>query len=101
MVTAKIGGSTSPCTKRQKISAPSDGASAAMIVGTATSSDKAVTMTRLRPSTSATVPVNGAVNATASVLAVMMVEISAAPVPYSVDSSGRIACGEYRLMKAQ
>ena len=32
--------------------------------------------------------------------AVMMVEISAAPAPYSCDSSGRIACGEYRLMKA-
>ena len=39
--------------------------------------------------------------ATASVLAVMMVEISAAPVPNSSDSSGRIACGEYRLMKVQ
>jgi len=73
---------------------------AAMIVGTARIS-MAVTMTRLRPSTSATVPVNGAISATASVPAVMMVEISAAPAPNSCDSSGRIACGEYRLMKAQ
>ena len=54
----------------------------------------AVTMTRLRPSTSATVPVKGAVSATAKVLAVMMVEISAAPAPNSTDSSGKIACGE-------
>jgi hypothetical protein len=71
-----------------------------MIVGTATISMAAM-MTRLRPSTSATVPVNGAVSAMASVPAVMMVEISAAPAPYCCDSSGRIACGEYRLRKAQ
>ena len=43
-----------------------------------TSTNIAATMTRLRPSTSATVPVNGAVSATASVLTVMMVDISAA-----------------------
>ena len=54
----------------------------------------AVTITRFRPSTSATAPVNGAVRATASVLAVMMAEISAAPAPNSCESSGKIACGE-------
>ncbi|MBZ5652300.1 MAG: hypothetical protein LAO18_17660, partial [Acidobacteriia bacterium] len=37
---------------------------------------------------------DGAVSATASVLAVMMVDISAAPAPNSWLSSGRIACGE-------
>ena len=51
-------------------------------------------MTRLRPSTSAIAPVNGAVSAIASVLAVMMVLISAAPTPNSRDSSGSSACGE-------
>ena len=43
-----------------------------------TSTNIAATITRLRPSTSATAPVNGAVSATASVLTVMMVETSAA-----------------------
>ena len=100
MVTAKTGGITNPCTKRQKISSCSDGASAHITVGMPSSS-MAVTMTRLRPSTSATVPVKGAVNATAKVLAVMMLAISAAPAPNSVANSGRIACGEYRLMKVQ
>ena len=38
----------------------------------------AATITRLRPSTSATAPVKGAVRATARVLTVMMVETSAA-----------------------
>src|SRR3974390_1015853 len=100
MVTAKIGGSTNPCTKRQKIIAPSVGAQAVINVGTE-STTRAVTITRLRPSTSAMVPANGAVSATASVLAVMMLEISAALLPKSCDSSGRIACGEYKLRKAQ
>ena len=48
-------------------------ASAAIKVGT-TSTNIAATITRLRPSTSAIAPVNGAVSATASVPAVMMVE---------------------------
>ena len=61
----------------------------------------AVTITRLRPKTSATVPVNGAVSATAIVLTVMMVETCAALAWKSCDSSGRIDCGEYRLMKQQ
>ena len=75
MVTAKIGGIARPCTNRQKMSGGKVGASATMTVGT-TSTNSAVTMTRLRPSTSATAPVKGAVSATASVLAVMMAEIS-------------------------
>ena len=53
----------------------------------------AATITRLRPSTSAMAPANGAVRATASVLAVMMWEISAAPAPNSADSIGSRACG--------
>ena len=58
----------------------------------------AVTMTRLRPSTSATVPANGAISATASVLMVTMYDTSAALAPNSAVSSGRIGCGEYRLL---
>ena len=51
-------------------------ASATPAIGTTTASIAAV-MTRLRPSTSAMAPVNGAVKAIASALAVMMVLISA------------------------
>ena len=40
MVTAKIGGNTSPWTKRQKISADSVGASAAISVGTASTDER-------------------------------------------------------------
>jgi len=76
-VTAKIGGSTRPCTARQKTSACRLVESPTITVGT-TSANIAATITRLRPSTSAAVPVNGAVSATASVLTVMMVETSAA-----------------------
>ena len=64
-----------------------------MIVGM-TSANIATTMTRLRPSTSAIVPVKGAVSATASVLTVIMVETAAALAPNSCDSNGKIACGE-------
>ena len=64
-----------------------------MIVGM-TSANIATTMTRLRPSTSAIVPVKGAVSATASVLTVITVEIAAALAPNSCDSNGKIACGE-------
>ena len=80
--------------------AVTSGANAAPAIGTATASMAAV-MTRLRPSTSATAPVNGAVRAMASALAVMMVLISAAPTPNSRASAGSSACGEYRLRKAQ
>ena len=91
-MTAKIGGSTSPCTARQKMSAGRLSASPTITVGTI-SMNIATTITRLRPRTSAIAPVNGAVNATASVETVMMVETSAAPAPNSFDSSGRIDCG--------
>ena len=69
-MTAKIGGSTSPCTPRQKIIQERLLDSPTMSVGS-TSANMAATITRLRPSTSATVPVKGAVSATASVLTVM------------------------------
>ncbi len=91
-MTAKIGGSTSPCTARQKMSADRLFASPTIKVGT-TSTNIAATITRLRPSTSAIAPVNGAVSATASVLTVMMVETWAALAPNSCDSRGRIDCG--------
>src|SRR5476651_809366 len=71
-----------------------------IMVGT-TITNIAATITRFLPSTSAIAPVNGAVSATASVLTVMMVETSAALAPNSADSSGRMACGAYRLMKQQ
>ena len=92
MVTAKIGGSISPCTARQKISADRLVAIPTIKVGI-TSRNIAATITRLRPSTSATVPVKGAVTATAKVLTVMMADISAALALNSRDSSGRIDCG--------
>ena len=93
MVTANTGGITSPCRKRQTISASRLVANAEKAVGIA-STIMAVTMTRLRPSTSATVPENGAISATANVLAVMIAEMPSASTPNSFDSSGRIACGE-------
>src|SRR5215813_9688410 len=92
-MTAKIGGSTSPCTARQKIMDGRLVDRPTMIVGM-TSANIATTMTRFRPSTSATVPVNGAVNATASVVTVIIVEIPAALAPNSSDNSGKIDCGE-------
>jgi hypothetical protein len=54
----------------------------------------AAVMTRFLPKTSAMTPVNGAVRAMASALAVMMVLISAAPTPSSCANAGRSACGE-------
>lgn len=92
-MTAKIGGSTRPCTARQKMSADRLVERPTITVGM-TITNMAATITRLRPSTSATVPVKGAVSATASVLTVMMVEISAAPTPNSSDNRGKIDCGE-------
>jgi len=92
-MTAKIGGSTRPCTARQKIMAGRLVDRPTMIVGM-TSANIATTMTRLRPSTSATVPVKGAVSATANVLTVIMVDIPAALAPNSLDNSGKIDCGE-------
>ena len=92
MVTAKIGGSSSPCMKRQKISWLRLGASAVMVAGIS-SSAMAATITRFRPSTSDSAPVNGAVAATASVPAVMIRLASAAPTPYSCAIIGSTACG--------
>jgi len=63
-----------------------------MTVGTAAANIAAV-ISRLRPSTSAMAPVNGAVMAIASVPAVIMVLISAGPTPNSCDNSGSRACG--------
>ena len=81
MMTAKIGGSSRPCTKRQGDPAPvTSCASAAPAIGTTTASIAAV-MTRLRPSASAIAPVNGAVSAIASALAVMIVLMVAALAP--------------------
>ncbi len=57
------------------------------------SSAMAATITRLRPSTSDSAPVNGAVAATASVPAVMIRLASAAPTPYSCAIIGSTACG--------
>ena len=91
-MTAKIGGNTSPCTARQKMSDDRLVASPTINVGT-TSTNIAATITRLRPSTSAIAPVNGAVTATAKVLTVMMVDTSAALAPNSCESKGRIDCG--------
>ena len=61
-------------------------------IGTVTANIAEV-MRPLRPSTSATAPVNGAVSAMASVLAVIMALICAAPTPNSRASSGNNAWG--------
>jgi hypothetical protein len=92
-VTAKIGGNNRPWAKRQAINAGTSVAKAAPAMGTTTASVAAV-MTRFLPSTSATAPVNGAVSAIASALAVMIALISATPVPNSRASAGSSAWGE-------
>ena len=51
-------------------------------------------MTRLRPSTSAAAPLNGAVSATASVPAVMVALMAAALTENSAASDGSSDCGE-------
>ena len=65
---------------------------AAITIGTVTA-NIAVVIRRLRPSTSAAAPVNGAVSAMASVPAVIMALICAAPIPNSRASSGNNAWG--------
>jgi len=75
------------------MSACTSGANAAPATGSTTASIAAA-MTRFLPRTSATAPVNGAVKAMASVLAVMIALISAAPTPNSRASEGSGACGE-------
>ena len=64
----------------------------AITIGTVTANIAAV-MRRLRPSTSAAAPVNGAVSAMASVPAVIRELICAAPTPNSRASSGNSAWG--------
>ena len=91
-MTTKIGGSSSPWTKRQTIIAGTLGASATIRVGTTIAIIAAV-ITRFLPSTSASAPVNAAVSAIASVDAVMIALISAAPTAKSRASDGSSACG--------
>ena len=59
----------------------------------------AAVIRRLRPTISASTPVNGAVSAIAPVPAVISSEISPALTWNSPASSGSSACGEYRLTK--
>ena len=89
----KIGGSSSPCTNRRITSCGTLEAKVMISVGTTTANAAAV-IRRLRPRTSASAPVNGAVSAIAKVLAVISALISPAPTPNSCDSSGNSAWGE-------
>ena len=66
----KIGGNNSPCTKRQNTSCGTLVAKAMISVGT-TIANAAAVIRRLRPRTSASAPVNGAVSAIAAVPAVI------------------------------
>ena len=77
---------------RQAMIVPTSAEVVAITIGTVTA-NIAVVMRRLRPSTSAAAPVNGAVNAMARVLAVIIALICAAPTPNSCASSGNNACG--------
>ena len=88
----KIGGSTSPCAKRQNTSADRLGANAIIAVGIASSSIAAA-MTRLRPSTSAIAPANGAEIAIASAVAVMVRLMSPGVAANSCASNGSSDCG--------
>ena len=65
---------------------------ATITVGTVAANIAAV-ISRLRPSTSAAAPVNGAVSAMARVPAVIIALISPAPTPNARASSGSSACG--------
>ena len=92
-MTVKIGGSNSPWMKRQKVSSGTPAENVMIRVGT-TIANIAAVIRRLRPTTSASTPVNGAVKAMAAVLAVISALISPGPTPYSWASSGKSACGE-------
>ena len=92
-MTAKIDGNVSPWMKRQTMIDCTSGAVAIIRVGKASASIEAV-ITRLRPITSATAPLNGAVSATASVPAVMVALMTAALTENSDASDGSSACGE-------
>ena len=89
----KIGGTRRPWTKRQKMSCGTLEAKVMQSVGTSMANIAAV-ISRLRPSTSASAPVNGAVSAIATVAAVMSVLISPALTENSCASVGNSACGE-------
>jgi hypothetical protein len=99
-VTANIGGSSRPWTKRQTMSSSTLAAVATIAIGTVIASIAQV-ITRLRPSTSATAPVNGAVSAMANELAVITALMRPALAPNSRASTGNSACGEYRFRNAQ
>src|SRR5882762_1722737 len=86
--------------KRQKISACRLGASAIITIGTV-ATIIAAAITRLRPSTSAIAPANGADMAIAKVVAVMVKLISAGLASNSRASEGSSDCGPYRLKNAQ
>jgi hypothetical protein len=79
--------------KRQTMIACTSAAVAIIRVGIASATIEAV-ITRLRPITSATAPLNGAVSATASVPAVMVALMTAALTENSAASDGSSACGE-------
>jgi hypothetical protein len=89
-VTAKMPGVTMPSRKRHMMSAPSEGAVAAPNVVRATrAADQ--TMTRFRPSRSATVPIRGAAIATPVVAAVtvrLTATFDAPKTDVSIGSSG-------------
>src|ERR1051325_1166774 len=63
--------------------------------------DASATMTRLRPTTSANVPANGAISATARVEAVMVWLAVPALAPNSRANTGSTDCGAYRLRNTQ
>src|SRR5438046_7331237 len=86
--------------KRQKISACRLGASAIMISGIV-ATIIAAAITRLRPSTSAIAPANGAEIAIARIVAVIVRLISPGVAPNSRASDGSSDCGPYRLKNAQ
>jgi hypothetical protein len=88
----KIGGSTSPSMKRHAISACRFGANAIMTSGIV-DTIIAAAITRLRPSTSAIAPANGAENAMASVVAVTIRLISPGLALNSPASKGSNDCG--------
>src|ERR1044072_9797377 len=94
--TVKIGGNAKPSTKRQNTSACRLGASAIMTSGIVAKTIAAA-ITRLRPSTSAIAPANGAEIAIASVVAVTVRLICAGVGSNSRASEGSNDCGPYRF----
>ena len=90
--TVKTGGSARPSRKRQKISNGRLGASAIITSGRV-DTIIAATITRLRPSTSAMAPANGADSAIANVVAVMVRLTCAGLAANSCASDGSSDCG--------